>query len=343
MATKTADKFKCPKCGSGRTKPLSVAIAGGTRRRNTVGISRRSMWSSTSTYKSDLVSSLPQRPSNGGAHLCIFLGVCGVLFALFIGSNMKGADGFAVVVGVVSLLLVLGGIRLKKPPDQLANAQANWDPAPSKVSSTRVSGMYLGTVHNQGVDLTSSFSVLLLQKKAGVLEGCAEIKPPLYGSGELHGNIRGSRLNFTVADITFHGDVLKQDITGSYVVSRQDGNQLGDFRLTKQPTAETLHGCAGGVLTGVETVKQSPRSTTVYADVGGNYATLYKRCAFLPTDNYGRCGFGPETIAKLKNGNRVKVLSRLVRGENGDDIYKVRTQQGWEGWIDSKSITIEAQ
>jgi hypothetical protein len=46
MATKTADKFKCPKCGSGRTKPLSVAIAGGTRRRNTVGISRRSMWSS---------------------------------------------------------------------------------------------------------------------------------------------------------------------------------------------------------------------------------------------------------------------------------------------------------
>ncbi len=22
MATKTADKFKCPKCGSGRTKPI---------------------------------------------------------------------------------------------------------------------------------------------------------------------------------------------------------------------------------------------------------------------------------------------------------------------------------
>jgi hypothetical protein len=73
MATKTADRFKCPKCGSGRTKPLSVAIAGGTRRRNTVGISRRSMWGSTSTYKSDLVSSLPQRPSNGGAYLCIFI------------------------------------------------------------------------------------------------------------------------------------------------------------------------------------------------------------------------------------------------------------------------------
>ncbi len=58
MATKTADKFKCPKCGSGRTKPISIAISSGTRRRNTVGVSRRSMWGSSSTYKSDLVSSL---------------------------------------------------------------------------------------------------------------------------------------------------------------------------------------------------------------------------------------------------------------------------------------------
>ena len=124
---KTADKFKCPKCGSGRTKPLSLAIAGGTRRRNTIGISKRSMWSSTSTYKSDLVSSLPERPSNGGAYLCIFLGVCGLLLALYIASNAKGAEGFAAVVGVVSLMFLLGGIGAKKSPDQLTNAQANWD------------------------------------------------------------------------------------------------------------------------------------------------------------------------------------------------------------------------
>jgi hypothetical protein len=50
MATKSADKFKGPKCGSGRTKPISIAIASGTRRRNTVGVSRRSMWGSSSTY-----------------------------------------------------------------------------------------------------------------------------------------------------------------------------------------------------------------------------------------------------------------------------------------------------
>src|ERR1022692_4514308 len=72
-----ADNFKCPKCGSGRTKPLSMAISGGTRGRSTVGISRRSLWGSSSTYKSDLVSSPPQRPSNGAAYLWILLGVFG--------------------------------------------------------------------------------------------------------------------------------------------------------------------------------------------------------------------------------------------------------------------------
>jgi len=127
MATKTPDDFKCPKCGSGRTKPLSVAIAEGTRRRNTLGISRRSIWGSTSTYRSDLVSGLPRRPSNSSAYLCMFLGVCGLVLALFIGSNEKGAEGFAWVVGAVSLLFLLGGIGAKKRPDQLATSQASWD------------------------------------------------------------------------------------------------------------------------------------------------------------------------------------------------------------------------
>jgi ribosomal protein S27AE len=127
MATKTADKFKCPKCGSGLTKPLSVAISTGTRRRSTVGFSRRSMWSSTSTYKSDLVSSLPQRPSNAGAYLCIVLGVCGLLFALLIGASARDATGLAAGVGVVALLFLVGGIGAIKPADQLASDQANWD------------------------------------------------------------------------------------------------------------------------------------------------------------------------------------------------------------------------
>jgi hypothetical protein len=105
-----------------------MAITEGTRRRNTVGFFGGSVWSSTSTYKSDLVSSLPARPSNSAAYLLIVLGVCGLLVALMIGSNDdKSAHGLAIGIGLLSSLFVLGGIRVRKPADQLANAQTSWD------------------------------------------------------------------------------------------------------------------------------------------------------------------------------------------------------------------------
>jgi hypothetical protein len=95
--------------------------------------------------------------------------------------------------------------------------------------------------------------VVLFQGEAGVLGGCIDVKPPLYGSGLLHGSIRGSHVDFVVADIRFQGDSLKNKITGSYVVSRQDGQQLGKFRLTRQQGAEKPYGCTDdGTLTGVE-------------------------------------------------------------------------------------------
>jgi hypothetical protein len=89
--------------------------------------------------------------------------------------------------------------------------------------------------------------------------------------------------------------------------------------------------------------KQAPKPLVTYATVTGTYASIDKRCAFLPIDNYGRCGYGPETIARLQKGDRVRLLSPKVRAENGEDIYKVRTQQGWEGWIKSADIAIEEQ
>jgi hypothetical protein len=126
MASRTDDKFKCPKCGSTRTKPVSVAIAAGTRRRNTVGYSRRSAWTSSSTYKTDLVSSLPGRPSNNGAHSLVFIGVCGLLLAVSIGVT-QNESGFAIVIGTLGVLFACIGIAARKPPDQLDSAQAGWD------------------------------------------------------------------------------------------------------------------------------------------------------------------------------------------------------------------------
>jgi hypothetical protein len=69
------------------------------------------------SYKSDLVSSLPQRPSNAGAHPPMFLGVCGLLFALLVGSGDKNATGIAVGIGVISVVFLLAGTGTKKSPE----------------------------------------------------------------------------------------------------------------------------------------------------------------------------------------------------------------------------------
>jgi hypothetical protein len=85
-----------------------------------------------------------------------------------------------------------------------------------------------------------------------MLDGCMKVQPPLYGSGVLRGSVRGSHLNFVVADITFQGDASRGGIAGSYVVTRQDGNQLGDFRLTKQASGNTSYVCTDGEVTKFE-------------------------------------------------------------------------------------------
>jgi hypothetical protein len=220
---------------------------------------------------------------------------------------------------------------------------------PSK-ATVSVSGTYLGTVQNKTANLSSTVAAVFRQSKTGVLEGCMKIKPPLYGSGAVQGTVRGAYVNFTVADITFHGDSLKNLITGSYVVSRQDGQQLGDFRIEKRKEGDPQYYCNGATLTEVEVTpphqpevivvpREKPKTTVVI--VTSDYASIDKRCAFLPTDNYARCNFQPETIARPRKYDRLTVLSPLTRAENGEDIYKVRTAQGWEGWIDSKFVQIQ--
>jgi transcription elongation factor Elf1 len=121
------NKFKCPNCGSGSTKPLPMAIASGTRRRKTIGVSRRSIWGSASTYRSDLVAGLPERPSNTTAYVLMLLGSCGLLFAVFVGNDAKGSQGFAFIIGTLGLLCLLGGYGLKKPMERLRTAQEVWD------------------------------------------------------------------------------------------------------------------------------------------------------------------------------------------------------------------------
>jgi hypothetical protein len=105
MATKLLTNSNVQSVGLDERSHCRLQLRGGTHRRKTIGISRRSLWSSTSAYKSDLVSNLPQRPSNAGPYFLMLLGVAGLLFAFLIGSVEKNAIGFSAFVGFIALLL----------------------------------------------------------------------------------------------------------------------------------------------------------------------------------------------------------------------------------------------
>lgn len=70
--------------------------------------------------------------------------------------------------------------------------------------------------------------------------------------------------------------------------------------------------------------------------------SLYKSCEF----NLGAypCGFGAEPeVAELREGDRVEIVPPEVRARDGEDIYQVRTIQGWEGWVDSNCLSLDRQ
>lgn|SRR5437667_9012845 len=118
---KTINKFRCPVCDSGRTKPLPMAVNTGTRRRNTVGLSRRSVWTSTSKYTSDFVSSLPFYPSNFSAYALIGAGLFALLIALV--ANDPETRTVCLVLGLLVLAL---GFSIRKPQAILEAARRAW-------------------------------------------------------------------------------------------------------------------------------------------------------------------------------------------------------------------------
>jgi hypothetical protein len=243
------------------------------------------------------------------------------------------------------------------------------DKASQSKATVSVSGTYLGTVHNKTADVSSTVAVVLRQSKTGELQGCMQIKSSLYGSGTVQGTVRGTSVNFVVADITLHGDALKDAITGAYIVSRKNGQQSGDFRIGRRKEGDPRYYCNGGTVTEVQpevnaahqpkiaavlpevkttqhpdvivVTPDKPMLRVVYAIVTSDYPAIEKRCAFLPTDNYRRCKWEPETIARLRRSDRLTILSPLTRAEDGQDIYRVRTAQGWEGWINSNFVDIQ--
>jgi hypothetical protein len=65
--------------------------------------------------------------------------------------------------------------------------------------------------------------------------------------------------------------------------------------------------------------------------------SIRRRCTF----DVDHCGgfYLNDDVAKLRDGDRVQVLSEKVRTSAGDEIYEVKFQQ-WQGWISASYLKL---
>jgi hypothetical protein len=112
-------KFKCPNCGSERTKPIPIAVAEGTRRRGTVGLSRRGVWGSASMYQTDFVRSISHHPAGHGC--LITLAVIGLLYGLGSWVVDKSRAIMIIIISIAALVWV------KTLKGQQSIEQEHWD------------------------------------------------------------------------------------------------------------------------------------------------------------------------------------------------------------------------
>jgi len=110
---------------------------------------------------------------------------------------------------------------------------------------------------------------------------------------------------------------------------------------------------------GMSLVPRSPDNVKPHATPFKRTPVLAHATVHTNTMLSARCAFGVENlpcykawlhsqikahdgaIAWLNAGDRVEVLSPLTRAENGFSIYKVRTSQGWVGWVTALDIDID--
>jgi hypothetical protein len=90
--------------------------------------------------------------------------------------------------------------------------------------------------------------------------------------------------------------------------------------------------------------KKAPVEPKRWAVVSMDFVSLYGRCHFeageKQFDSNG-CGvYDKETVAAFKKGDRVGVLSDMIRSSGGTDIYEVKFQK-WTGWVDASDLTME--
>lgn len=90
--------------------------------------------------------------------------------------------------------------------------------------------------------------------------------------------------------------------------------------------------------------KTTPVEPKHWAVFTSDFVSLFSRCHFEAGKKQydsNACGvFDKETVAELKKGDRVGILSGAVRSSGGTDIYEVKFQK-WTGWVNAADLTAE--
>jgi hypothetical protein len=115
-------------------------------------------------------------------------------------------------------------------------------PTESGIASGSLTGQFGGIVHNESVDTSAPFSIIV-QQSDDALSGCMGVRQPLFGSGPLQGHVSGNEVAFDVTSaigtIRFTGTTHGTSITGTYIVDQISGTQqTGTFTLERMNTKE---------------------------------------------------------------------------------------------------------
>lgn len=127
-------------------------------------------------------------------------------------------------------------------PQRDEHAVANSQSATSEQTEEQapippLTGTFGGVVHNQSVDLSAEFGIVI-RNDGGALTGCMYVQQPLFGSGPLGGTATDSTVRFVVTSaigkITFAGQRNHDEVSGWYTVEgAAPPNQVGTFTLQK--------------------------------------------------------------------------------------------------------------
>jgi len=140
-------------------------------------------------------------------------------------------------------------VRKTERQERGAAATSSTSDAPQqdhRSDKSSLTGQFGGIVHNQTVDISAEFVIVVLDER-GVLSGCMGVQQPLFGSGPLEGFISDPDVTFFVTSaigkITFQGKRKNATISGTYTVEHPDGTeQQGTFTLQRTSSKGLVEG-----------------------------------------------------------------------------------------------------